>query len=108
MICRHVNNSLRNKRWKGTFHNYLRKWFFWPAIPLGHMGKISFLSPLNVTILQTVRDECVRFGRHVDIEVSYEILWLELLKEAQFCSIHLTFSGSYFEVVLIKKSPLEL
>jgi hypothetical protein len=29
---------------------------------------------LNVMILQTVRNECVRFGGHVDIEVSYKIL----------------------------------
>jgi hypothetical protein len=30
---------------------------------------------LNIMILQTVRNECVRFGGHVDIEVSYKILW---------------------------------
>jgi hypothetical protein len=29
---------------------------------------------LNVMILQTVRNEYVRFGGHVDIEVSYKIL----------------------------------
>jgi hypothetical protein len=29
---------------------------------------------LNVMILQTVRNECVRFGGHVDIEVRYKIL----------------------------------
>jgi hypothetical protein len=29
---------------------------------------------LDVMILQTVRNECVRFGGHVDIEVSYKIL----------------------------------
>jgi hypothetical protein len=28
-------------------------------------------------ILQTIRNECIRFGGHVDIEVSYKILWLE-------------------------------
>jgi hypothetical protein len=32
-------------------------------------------------ILQTVRNECVRFGKHVDIEVSYKILQLDALKE---------------------------
>jgi hypothetical protein len=32
-------------------------------------------------ILQTVRNECVRFGGHVDIEVSYKILRLDVLKE---------------------------
>jgi hypothetical protein len=30
-------------------------------------------------ILQTVRNECVRFRGHVDIEVSYKILRLDVL-----------------------------
>jgi hypothetical protein len=30
-------------------------------------------------ILQTVRNECVRFGVHVDIEVRYKILQLDVL-----------------------------
>jgi hypothetical protein len=33
-------------------------------------------------ILQTVRNECVRFGGHVHIEVSYKIFQLEILNEA--------------------------
>jgi hypothetical protein len=33
-------------------------------------GKNTFLSTLNVIILQTVKNECVRFGGHVDIEVN--------------------------------------
>jgi hypothetical protein len=33
-------------------------------------------------ISQTVRNECARFGGHVDIEVSYKILQLEILNEA--------------------------
>jgi hypothetical protein len=32
-------------------------------------------------ILQTVWNECVRFGGHVDIEVNYKILWLDVLKK---------------------------
>jgi hypothetical protein len=32
-------------------------------------------------ISQTVRNECVRFGWHVDIQVSYKILQLEVLKD---------------------------
>jgi hypothetical protein len=32
--------------------------------------------------LQMVRNECVSFGGHVCIEVSYKILQLEVLKEA--------------------------
>jgi hypothetical protein len=38
------------------------------------------MSTLNVMILQMVRNEYVRFGRHVDIEVSYKILQLDVLK----------------------------
>jgi hypothetical protein len=34
---------------------------------------------LNVMILQTVRNECVRFGGHVDIEVRLKILQLDVL-----------------------------
>jgi hypothetical protein len=33
--------------------------------------------------LQTMRNECERFGGHVDIEVSYKILELGVLKETQ-------------------------
>jgi hypothetical protein len=49
--------------------------------PLRVEGKKTFLSTLNVMILQMVRNECVRFGEHVDIEVSYKILRLDILKE---------------------------
>jgi hypothetical protein len=34
-------------------------------------------------ILQMVRNECVRFGGHMDIEVNYEILQLDVLKKTQ-------------------------
>jgi ABC-type phosphate transport system ATPase subunit len=46
-------------------------------------GEKTFLSTLNVMILQMVRNECVRFGGHIDIEVSYKILRLNVLKETQ-------------------------
>jgi hypothetical protein len=46
--------------------------------PVG-AGEKTFLSTLNVMILQLVRNECVRFGGHVDIEVRYKILWLDVL-----------------------------
>jgi hypothetical protein len=35
---------------------------------------------LNVMISQMVRNESVIFGRHIDIEVSYKILRLEVPK----------------------------
>jgi hypothetical protein len=47
------------------------------------VGEKTLLSTLNVMILQMVRNECVRFGGHVDIEVSYKILQLDVLKEIQ-------------------------
>jgi hypothetical protein len=51
----------------------LFKMVFWPSklnCPLRAQGKKTLLSTLNVMILQTVRNECVRFGGHVDIEVA--------------------------------------
>jgi hypothetical protein len=42
--------------------------------------KITFSSTLNVMISQMVRNESVRFGRHIGIEVHYKILWLEVPK----------------------------
>jgi hypothetical protein len=44
-----------------------------------------------------VRNENVRFGRHIDIEVSYKILQLEEQRMSQFNKIHLAFSRGYFE-----------
>jgi hypothetical protein len=66
------------------------------------------LSTLNVMILQTVRNECVRFGGHVDIEVSYKILWLNVLKRLQFCKIYLALNRGCFEAILMKKTPRAL
>jgi hypothetical protein len=68
---------LETRIWRGTFHIYFKKWFFWPSklcCPLWAQGKKTFLSTLNIMILQTVRTECVRFGGHVDIEVRSKIL----------------------------------
>ena len=42
----------------------------------------TFSSTLNIMILQMVRNNCVRFGEHIDMEGSYKILQLEVLKEA--------------------------
>jgi hypothetical protein len=41
------------------------------------------LSTLNIMILQMVRNERLRFGGHVDIEVRYKILQLNVLKKTQ-------------------------
>jgi hypothetical protein len=50
---------------------------------LGTVGK-TFSLTLNLMILQTVRNECLRFGGHVGIQVSYNILQLEVLKSSPF------------------------
>jgi hypothetical protein len=75
---------LETRIWRSSFHIYFKKWFFWPSelcCPCLAQGKKTILSTLNVMILQTVRNEYVRFGGHVDIEVSYKILQLDVLKE---------------------------
>jgi hypothetical protein len=54
---------------------------FKTLLSLSGAGEKTFLSTLNVMILQPVRNDCVRFGGHVAIEVSYKILQLNVLKE---------------------------
>jgi hypothetical protein len=49
--------------------------------PLKAQWKKAFFSTLNIMISQMVRNECVRFGGHVDIEVNYKILQLDVLKK---------------------------
>jgi hypothetical protein len=82
-FCGHVPNSPRNKNLKRHIHIYLGKWFFWTpkdCCPSWAGAKKTFSSTLNVIISQMVRNESVRFGRHIDIEVSYKILRLEVPK----------------------------
>jgi hypothetical protein len=55
-------------------------------------------------ILEMVRNECTRFGGHVDIEVSYKILWLEILYEAQILLNSPCFLLGLFEAVLIENT----
>jgi hypothetical protein len=59
-------------------------------------------------ILQTVRNECVRFGGHVDIEVGYKILQLEVLKEWPIYSVDHACNRGCFEAVLMKNTPRTL
>jgi hypothetical protein len=49
--------------------------------PLSTWKKL-FFPTLNLTILQTVQNECPRFGGHENIQVSYKILQLEVSKKA--------------------------
>jgi hypothetical protein len=63
---------------------------------------------MNIMILQTVRNECVRYGGHVDIEVSYKILRLNVLKETPICTIYHALNRDCFEAVLMKNTPRTL
>jgi hypothetical protein len=49
-----------------------------------------------------VRNECVIFGGHLDIEVSYKILQLKI------CIIYLALNRGCFEAVLMKNTPRTL
>jgi hypothetical protein len=78
----HVPNSLRNKNMERHILYLLLKMVFLAFKTLlsrWAQGKKTFMSTLNVMILQMVRNECVRFGGHVDIEVRYKILQLDVL-----------------------------
>jgi hypothetical protein len=76
-FCGHVPNSPRNKNVKSHNPCYSKNRFFWTpkhCCPPFAGAKKSFSSTLNVMISQMVRNESGRFGRHIDIEVSYKIL----------------------------------
>jgi hypothetical protein len=82
-FCEYVSNSLRNKNWKRLIPNLLEKVIYLASktlqSPLGTWKK-TFFSTLKVMISQMVRNGCLIFGVHVDIQVSYKILWLEIPK----------------------------
>jgi hypothetical protein len=59
-------------------------------------------------ILQTVRNECLRFGGHVGIQVSYKILRLAILKTLHIWSPHLVFNRGGFEAVFTKSTSRSL
>jgi hypothetical protein len=55
-------------------------------------------------ISQMVRNESVRFGRHIDIEVSYKILRLEIPKLVQILHYSACFQRGCLEAILSKNS----
>jgi hypothetical protein len=82
-FCGHVPNSPRNKNLKRLILNLLKKVIFLePKRLLSPFAgaKKTFSSTLNVMISQMVRNDSVIFGRHIDIEVCYKILQLEVPK----------------------------
>jgi hypothetical protein len=105
-FCGHVLNSPRNKNLKRLILNLLKKVVFLdPKRLLSPFcrGKKTFSSTLNVMISQMVRNESVRFGRHIDIEVSYKILWLEVPK-----LIPILHYLACFRKAVLRKTPLVL
>jgi hypothetical protein len=83
-FCTHVPNSTMNKNLRSGKPYRCRKMVFLASktlLSLSGTVEKTFSSTLNVMISQTVRNECVRFGQHVDIQVSYKILQLEVLKD---------------------------
>jgi hypothetical protein len=56
-------------------------------------------------ISQMVRNESVRFGRHIDIEVSYKILQLEILKLVLIFHYMACFQKGMFEGNFEQKHP---
>jgi hypothetical protein len=74
--CGHVLNLPRNKNLKSHILYLLEKVVFLdPKRLLSPFckGKKTFSSTLNVMISQMVRNESVRFGRHMDIGINYKI-----------------------------------
>jgi hypothetical protein len=55
-------------------------------------------------ISQMVRNESVRFGRHIDIEVSYKILWLEVPKNVPILQNPPCFNMGCFEAIFVKNT----
>jgi hypothetical protein len=79
--------QIGTRMWSPASHIYVQKWFFWPpkhCCTSRAQWKKTFSLTLNLMILQTVRNEYLRFGGHVGIQVSYKILWLEVLKDSSF------------------------
>jgi hypothetical protein len=85
-FCWHVPNSPRNKNLKSFNPCLFYKMVFLASKTLLYplsTGEKLFFPTLNLMILQTIWNECVRFGGHINIQVSYKILRLEVSKKAR-------------------------
>jgi hypothetical protein len=72
--------------------------FFGPqnsTVTLEHKEKNLF-STLNLVILQMVWNECVRFDGHINMQVSYKILQLEVQKRASILHNQTCFQEGLF------------
>ena len=102
-FCWHVHNSPRNKNLKSPNPYLLYKMVFLASktllYPLSTRKKLFFRA-LNLMILQTIWNECVRFGGHINIQVSYKILRLKYQRRPQFCTMCFAFNKGWFEAIL--------
>ena len=69
---------------------------------LSSLDRRTFLSTVNIMIMQRIRKKCVRFGGYVDIEVIYKILWLQILEKALILLNLLCFLQEQFGSLLNK------
>jgi hypothetical protein len=76
-FCRHIPSSPRDKN-KMMHHPCLldKVVFLASKTLLFAIGtrKETFSSTLNFMISEMVRNECVKFGKHIDRQVNYKIL----------------------------------
>jgi hypothetical protein len=105
---KHIPNSLRNKNLERLIQNLLEKVVLLTSktlqSPLG-TGKKTFSLTLNVKISQMVRNECLKFGVHVDIQIRYKDLTVENTKSnLHFCTNHLAFKRGCFEAILTRNT----
>jgi hypothetical protein len=84
-FCTHVPNSSKNKNMKSC-NPYLRPKMVFLASKtlLSLLGTVekTFSLTLNIMIWQTIKATYLRFCEHLQIQVRYKILWLEVLKES--------------------------
>jgi hypothetical protein len=108
-FCGHVHNLPRNKNPKRLISYLLEKAVFLDPkrllSPFRKCEKNFFSSALNVMISQMVRNESVRFGSHIDIEVSYKILELEIPKLIQILHYSACFQKGLFGGNFEQKHP---
>jgi hypothetical protein len=69
-------------------------------------GEKTFFSTMNLMILQTVWNECVRFGGHITYKLVTRSYGWKYKRKPQFYTICLAFKWGCFEVVLDSKQPL--
>jgi hypothetical protein len=95
---------LGTRIWSPSIHTYSKKWFFLASKTLLYplsIGEFIYFSTLNLMILQTVWNQCVRFGGHINIQVNYKIQW-----NPQFCTMCFSFNRGWFEAILDSTRPL--